>query len=79
LNLDSGFGFELRRGVYVDDVSASEAAAAAAAAAAVERISVGRQHGGCDGVVRFKLGGRPILSAHLNAETARSEPERPEI
>ena len=29
--------------------------------------------------VRFKLGGRPILSAHLNVETARSQPTQPEI
>ena len=28
--------------------------------------------------IRFKLGGRPVLSAHLNAETARSERKRPE-
>jgi hypothetical protein len=27
--------------------------------------------------VRFKLGGRPVLSAHLNVETAGSEPKRP--
>ena len=29
--------------------------------------------------VRFKLGGRPVLSAHLNVETAGSEPKRPEF
>jgi hypothetical protein len=29
--------------------------------------------------LRFKLGGRPILSAHLNVETARSERKRPEM
>jgi hypothetical protein len=29
--------------------------------------------------IRFKLGGRPVLSAHLNVETAGSEPKRPEI
>ena len=29
--------------------------------------------------VRFKLGGRPILSAHLSVETARSERKRPEV
>jgi hypothetical protein len=29
--------------------------------------------------VRFKLGGRPVLSAHLNVETAGSEPKRAEI
>ena len=29
--------------------------------------------------LRFKLGGRPILSTHLNVETARSERKRPEI
>jgi hypothetical protein len=29
--------------------------------------------------VRFKLCGRPVLSAHLNVETAGSEPKRPEI
>jgi hypothetical protein len=29
--------------------------------------------------VRFKLGGRPVLSACLNVETAGSEPKRPEI
>jgi hypothetical protein len=29
--------------------------------------------------LRFKLGGRPILSARLNVETARSERKRPEI
>jgi hypothetical protein len=28
---------------------------------------------------RFKLDGRPILSAHLNVETAGSERKRPEI
>jgi hypothetical protein len=27
----------------------------------------------------FKLGGRPVLSAHLNVKTAGSEPKRPEI
>jgi|EP01046_Picozoa_sp_COSAG06_P049132 hypothetical protein len=29
--------------------------------------------------LRFKLGGRPVLSARLNVETARSERKRPEI
>jgi NAD(P) transhydrogenase subunit alpha len=29
--------------------------------------------------LRFKLGGRPVLSAHLNVETAGSERKRPEI
>ena len=29
--------------------------------------------------LRFKLGGRRVLSAHLNVETARSERKRPEI
>ena len=29
--------------------------------------------------LRFKLSGRPILSAHLNVETAGSERKRPEI
>jgi hypothetical protein len=29
--------------------------------------------------VRFKLGGRPVLSAQLNVETAGSERKRPEI
>ena len=29
--------------------------------------------------VRFKLGGRPVLNAHLNVETAGSERKRPEI
>jgi hypothetical protein len=29
--------------------------------------------------LRFKLGGRLVLSAHLNVETARSERKRPEI
>jgi hypothetical protein len=29
--------------------------------------------------LRFKLSGRPILSAHLNVETARSERKQPEI
>jgi hypothetical protein len=31
------------------------------------------------GAWRFKLGGRPVLSAHLNVETAGSEPKRPEF
>jgi hypothetical protein len=29
--------------------------------------------------LRFKLGGHPILSAHLNVETAEFEQKRPEI
>ena len=29
--------------------------------------------------LRFKLSGRPVLSARLNVETARSERKRPEI
>ena len=29
--------------------------------------------------LRFKLGGRPILSADLNVETARSARNRPEV
>ena len=29
--------------------------------------------------LRFKLGDRPVLSAHLNVETAGSERKRPEI
>ena len=29
--------------------------------------------------VRFNMGGRPVLSAHFNVETARSEHNRPEI
>ena len=29
--------------------------------------------------LRFKLSGRPILSAHLNVETAGLKPKRPEI
>jgi hypothetical protein len=29
--------------------------------------------------LRFKLGGRPMLSAHLNVETARSERKPSEI
>ena len=29
--------------------------------------------------LRFKLSGRPILSAHLNVETAGFKPKRPEI
>jgi hypothetical protein len=29
--------------------------------------------------VRFQMGGRPVLSAHLNVETSRSEHNRPEI
>jgi hypothetical protein len=29
--------------------------------------------------LRFKLGGRPVLSARFNIETARSERKRPEI
>jgi hypothetical protein len=29
--------------------------------------------------LRFELGGRPVLSAHLNVETAGSERKRPEI
>jgi hypothetical protein len=29
--------------------------------------------------LRFNLGGRPVLSAHLNVETAGSERKRPEI
>jgi hypothetical protein len=32
-----------------------------------------------DTPLRFKLGGRPVLSAHLNVETAGFEPKRPEI
>ena len=33
----------------------------------------------CHIPLRFELGGRPILSADLNVETARSERKRPEI
>jgi hypothetical protein len=29
--------------------------------------------------VRFQMGGRPVLSAHLNVETSRSEHNRPKI
>jgi hypothetical protein len=29
--------------------------------------------------LRFKLGGRPVLSARFNVETARSQRKRPEI
>jgi hypothetical protein len=33
----------------------------------------------CNASLRFKMGGRPILSARLNVETAGSERKRPEI